>query len=413
MLLVACSAFFSGAETAFSAVNRIRMKNMAANGNRKAERVLRAAEDYDKTISAILIGNNIVNIASASVGTVIFTYWFGAAGSAISTAVMTMVVLVFGEVLPKALAKEYAERYALAIVNILDFLIVIFSPLAWLLTLFKHLVVGRKNDNTPSVTEEELKVLIEESENEGVLEEMESDLVRSALDFDETTVEEILIPRVDVVAIDVESTADEIRELFFQTGYSRLPVYEETIDHVLGLLHVKDFFEAVLTEQEVDVRALLGKTMFIPSQMKISELLKKMQQSKLQMAIVVDSYGGTHGIVTLEDIIEELVGEIWDESDEEEVRLMPLGENLWRVAGDLTILDFLDEIDYPCPEKELDELPVSFAAWALEEFQHIPEPGEHFAWRDLTMTVLSVYDRRIHLMEVRREPSIDNEEEES
>ena len=414
VILVAFSAFFSGTETAVSSVNRIRMKNMAANGDSRAKKVLHVSDDYDRTISSILIGNNIVNIASASVGTVIFTYWFGAAGSVISTAVMTLVVLIFGEVLPKAIAKENAEKFALAVVNTLEILIKLFTPLSFLLMQIKRLVARNSGESMPSVTEEELKVLIEESENEGVLEEQESDLVRSALDFDDTTVEEILTPRVDVSALDIEDDVASIQEFFFHTGYSRIPVYEENIDHILGILHCKDFFEAQAAGSSMNLRSMLRKVLYVPPQMHISELLKKMQQTKAQMAVVVDSYGGTLGIVTLEDIIEELVGEIWDESDEEEIRLMQISKHCWRVAGDLAVVDFLDEIDSHCLEKERDELPVSFAAWALDIFKHIPEVGEHFCWHDLQMTVLSVYEQRIRLMEVKQlDPPKTEEEEDS
>nr|WP_229421738.1 hemolysin family protein [Massiliimalia timonensis] len=398
VFLIAMSAFFSGTETAFATVNRIRMKNIAAAGNKKANKVIRIADEYDRALSALLIGNNIVNIASASIGTVIFTTWFGPSGAGISTLVMTIVVLIFGEILPKTYAKQNAESLALKVVNILDFFIKLFSPLIFLFLKLTNLVT-RNGETTPSVTEQELKFIIEESENEGVLEQQESELVQSALDFDEITVEEILTPRVDVVAVEEQEDPERVKSLFFEEGYSRLPVYSGSIDHVVGVVHNKDFFRAYVQNQQVSLNEIMQNTVYVPPKKLISELMKELQRLKSHMAIVTDQYGGTIGIITLEDIIEELVGEIWDESDEEETPVVKLSENRYQVSGDLDPEDFFDEIDYDYPEQDFEEL-NSFAGWALETLERIPEPGASFTYRDMEILVKEVTDQRIVTLEV-------------
>ena len=398
VFLIAMSAFFSGTETAFATVNRIRMKNIAAAGNKKANKVIRIADEYDRALFALLIGNNIVNIASASIGTVIFTTWFGPSGAGISTLVMTIVVLIFGEILPKTYAKQNAESLALRVVNILDFFIKLFSPLIFLFLKLTSLVT-RNGETTPSVTEQELKFIIEESENEGVLEQQESELVQSALDFDEITVEEILTPRVDVVAVEEQEDPERVKSLFFEEGYSRLPVYSGSIDHVVGVVHNKDFFRAYVQNQQVSLNEIMQNTVYVPPKKLISELMKELQRLKSHMAIVTDQYGGTIGIITLEDIIEELVGEIWDESDEEETPVVKLSENRYQVSGDLDPEDFFDEIDYDYPEQDFEEL-NSFAGWALETLERIPEPGASFTYRDMEILVKEVTDQRIVTLEV-------------
>ena len=403
VLVVACiamSAFFSGSETAFATVNKIRMKNLAAEGNKKAEKVLRISEDYDKTLSAILIGNNIVNIASASMGTVICTAFFGANGAWISTIIMTLVVLIFGEITPKTFAKDNAERFSLAVVNVLDLIIKVLSPLAFVFIQLKNCISKKGDAAQPTVTEQELKYIIEESQNEGVLEEQESQLVQSALDFDETTVNEVLTPRVDVVAVDIGEDVEEIKRLFLEEGYSRLPVYQGSIDTILGVIHSKDFFRAYLKNNHLDLHSILQKTVYVPPKKRISELLKELQKLKSHMAIVTDQYGGTIGVITLEDILEELVGDIWDESDEEEVDMVELSDNRYEVSGDLNVEDFLHDIGFEYRESELEEIPSTFAGWALETFERIPDEGDSFSYKNLTITVKKVFDQRILKLDV-------------
>lgn len=404
VLLVICvgmSAFFSGSETAFATVNKIRMKNLASDDNKKANKVIKIAEDYDRTLSAILIGNNIVNIASASIGTVIFTSYFGTTnGPWISTLAMTIIILIFGEITPKSLAKENAEKFCLIVVNVLNFIIICLSPLVFIFVKIKGLFGGNKDNSQPTVTEQELKYIIEESEIEGVLEEQESELVKSALDFDETTVYEVLTPRVDVVAIDITENCEKIKDLFFQEGYSRLPVYNGNIDTIIGVIHNKDFFKAYLDNKNFDINKIIQKTVYVPAKKRISELMQELQKLKSHMAIVTDQYGGTIGVITLEDIIEQLVGDIWDESDEEQIDVTKISDNVYQVSADMNIEDFFDEIDFEYRDSDLEEIPSTFASWALETFERIPEANDNFDYKNLNIKVLEVSDQRIKKLEI-------------
>lgn len=413
VLLIVCvglSAFFSGSETAFATVNKIRMKNLASEGNKKASKVIKIAEDYDRTLSAILIGNNIVNIASASIGTVIFTQFLGTTnGPWVSTLAMTIIVLIFGEITPKSLAKENAEKFTLAVVNVLDIMIKCLSPLVFIFVKFKNLFGGNNDNSQPTVTEQELKYLIEESESEGVLEEQESELVKSALDFDETTVDEVLTPRVDVIAIDINEDPEKIKELFFEEGYSRLPVYNGNIDTILGVIHNKDFFRAYLEDKNINLNDIIQKTVYVPPKKRISELMQELQKLKSHMAIVTDQYGGTIGVITLEDIIEQLVGDIWDESDEEEIDITKVSDDKYQVSADMNVEDFFDEIDFEYRDSDLEEIPSTFAGWALETFERIPEHGDSFDYKNLTITVLEVFDQRIIKLEIKVNPKIEDD----
>lgn len=413
VLLIVCvglSAFFSGSETAFATVNKIRMKNLASEGNKKAGKVIKIAEDYDRTLSAILIGNNIVNIASASIGTVIFTQFLGTTnGPWVSTLAMTIIVLIFGEITPKSLAKENAEKFTLAVVNVLDIMIKCLSPLVFIFVKFKNLFGGNNDNSQPTVTEQELKYLIEESESEGVLEEQESELVKSALDFDETTVDEVLTPRVDVIAIDINEDPEKIKELFFEEGYSRLPVYNGNIDTILGVIHNKDFFRAYLEDKNINLNDIIQKTVYVPPKKRISELMQELQKLKSHMAIVTDQYGGTIGVITLEDIIEQLVGDIWDESDEEEIDITKVSDDKYQVSADMNVEDFFDEIDFEYRDSDLEEIPSTFAGWALETFERIPEHGDSFDYKNLTITVLEVFDQRIIKLEIKVNPKIEDD----
>lgn len=303
----------------FSSVTCIRLKNSAAGGNKSAEKALKIIDNFDKALTTILVGNNVVNIASSSMATVLFTEKFGSGSVGIATLVMTVLVLIFGEIIPKNLAKENSETFSVFMAAPLSAAMFILTPITKIFMGINSLatkIVGHKNSQ-PSVTEEELKYIIEEIEDEGVLEEQESDLVRSALEFDEITVSEILVPRVNIIGIEVHTPIEEVRKIFIETGFSRLPVYDKTIDTIIGILHKSDFYELYLNKDK-EIKSLLKKPVFISENKRISEVLREIQKSKVHMAVVVDQYGGTDGICTLEDIIEELVGEIYDESDKED-----------------------------------------------------------------------------------------------
>ena len=399
VVLVALSAFFSASETALSTVNRIRLKKLAKGGSKKASRALDVAEQFDKAISTILIGNNIVNIASASIGTVLFTALLGASGAGVSTLVMTIVVLIFGEVLPKSVANEYSESFAMFSAGTLRVLMKMFAPFVWMFSKLKN-VVSKKLQGSmgevtaqPSVTEDELKVIVEEIGQEGVLESQESELVRSALEFDEITVNEVLTPRVDVVGVEVGDDIDEIRDLFFAERYSRIPVYEKNIDNIIGILNQQEFVMRLCKGQNFKVADILQKALYVPPTKNISQLLRELQRVKLHMAVVTAQYGGTLGIVTLEDLLEELVGDIWDEHEEITYSIIPVGEDLYEVSGDLNVYDMLEKLGFDTDGYDFDATSVS--GWVLEEFEHIPQKGERFTFENLEVEVTQVDDQRI------------------
>ena len=332
LLLVASSAFFSGSETALSSFNRIRMRNRAESGDKGAALALKIADDYDKTISTILIGNNIVNMASSSLGTVMAVAIVGQQwGPTVSTVVMTLLVLIFGEILPKSLAKEHAESIAIRAAGIIDLLRKLFTPLVLFFVLLKKLAFGRKAaDDQPSVTEDELKTIIDTVEEEGVLDSQETDIIQSVIDFDDITVQEILIPRVDMLAVDVNEPVDQVIATVLANSYTRIPVYENDIDHIIGMLHTRDLFSCLAQNKPVNVRELCRDISFVYRTKHINDLLAELRRKKQHMAIVTDDYGGTLGLVTMEDVLEELVGEIFDETDEvEEMLIQKLEENLY------------------------------------------------------------------------------------
>lgn len=375
ILLVAFSAMFSSCETAFSTVNKMRLKNNADQGSAKAAKALRLAESFDNSLTTILIGNNIVNIASTSISTVLFTDLFGAKGVGIATVVMTVVVLIFGEILPKTFAKENSEKCAYFFARPLSALIVLFTPLSFIFTAIKNTVskLYSSSEKTPSVTEDELKCIINEIEEEGVLEESESDLVRSALDFDETIVSEILTPRVKVVGVEINSSIEEIKNVFLTEMYSRLPVYEKNIDNIVGIITQKDFFK-MISENRSDIQNIIQDVVFISEFKLINDALHEMQRSKTHMSVIIDQYGGTKGIITMEDIIEELVGEIYDENDEITPLMTQISDDVYEASGELTVTDMLETLGYPGNYIATNANTVS--GWIMELTGHIPDQGE-------------------------------------
>ncbi len=396
VVLIAMSAFFSSTETAFSSISKIRLKRYEEQGDPRAKTASFIADHFDDALSAILIGNNIVNIASASIGTVLFTDMVGPElGPGVSTLVMTVVVLIFGEILPKTFAKENPDRMALRAARILAFLMKVLKPLVWFFVLLKTAMmkcVGSHN-NLPSVTEEELKYIIEEIEDEGILEQHESELIQSALDFNDITVSEILTPRVDVIGVNRTATIEEVKDLFLTERFSRMPVYDKTIDNIVGVVSSKDFFSAYIRDNHFSLEDITQDIMFVPPKKLIGELLKDFQHSKDQMAVVIDQYGGTLGIITLEDILEELVGEIWDEDEETESEYTQIGDGVYQASGDARLDDLLEEI---APEIHLeDDHAMTVSGWILDRTERLPEEGEIFQLDGLTVTVLEVQEQRI------------------
>lgn len=369
--MMAFSALFSGAETAYSSVNKLRLKNYEAQGSKKAAKALRLANRFDEVLTAVLIGNNIVNIAASSVSTLVFVSIFGSKGAGISTVVITVLVLIFCEVLPKSYAKKNAEKLSLFFAGPLSALVTVLKPFVWILNRLSS--VFSTAEEAPTVTEDELKYMIDEIEEEGVIEEQESELVKSALEFDEISVDEILIPRVKIVGAELNSTIDEIKELFSSEMYSRLPVYEKSLDNIKGIITNKAFFK-MLVEGKSDIRGIMQEVPHIADTKLISEAMRSMQRSKVHLAVVTDQYGGTKGIVTLEDIIEELVGEIYDEDDEIVTNIIKLGDNRYEAAGDMNISDLLETLGLDEDMVESDYSTVG--GWVTELLEHIPEAGE-------------------------------------
>ncbi len=396
LLLLAFSAFFSASETALSSVNKIRLRNRADDGDKRAALALRLADDYDKTLSTILIGNNVVNLSMASLATLIVTSRLGDSGAAIATAVTTVLVLIFGEILPKSFAKEHSETFSLGVARPLQFFRIILTPAVWVFVIIKRIFTGRRGTELnvqPSVTEDELKTIIDTVEEEGVLSQQETGIIQSAIDFDNTTVQEILVPRVDITAVEIGTPPQEILDICTQQGFSRLPVYEGSIDNVVGVLHAKDLLACLTRGEAIDVRALMRDVMFVYRTKKINSLLADFRRTKQHMAIVTDDYGGTAGLVTLEDVLEELVGEIWDETDADETPIRDLGNGRWEVQGDVNIEDLFDAIGFS--DKYFDCDYASVAGWALDVLEHIPSAGEGFTYKNLHITVQKVEDQRI------------------
>ncbi|MCR5017003.1 MAG: hemolysin family protein [Ruminococcus sp.] len=401
------SALFSGTETAYSSVNKLRLKNYESQGNKKAAKALKLANRFDEVLTAVLIGNNIVNIAASSVSTLLFVSIFGSKGAGISTAVITVLVLVFCEVLPKSYAKKNAEKISLAFASLLWALVILLKPFVWLLNKLSSLF--SKGDEAPTVTEDELKYMIDEIEEEGVIEEQESELVKSALEFDEISVEEILIPRVKMIGVDVTDTIDEIKATFTREMYSRLPVYEKSLDNILGIITNKAFFK-MLIEGGNDIRSIIQEVPHIADTKLISEAMRSMQRSKVHLAIVTDQYGGTKGMITLEDIIEELVGEIYDEDDEIITNIVKLGENKYECAGDVNIGDLLETLG-------LDEDMIiteysTVGGWITEILEHIPEAGESAEAGVFRLTAAEVSEQSVEKVIIEILPAEESEEEE-
>lgn len=410
-VLLVISAVCSATETAFSSCNRIRLKKLADSGSKSAQKAVKICDNFDKALTAILIGNNVVNIASSSLATVIFTEKFGSGSVGIATLVMTVLVLIFGEILPKSLAKENAESFSIFMAAPLSAFMFIITPLTVIFMGIKNgftKLVGKKNAQ-PSVTEEELKYIIDEIEDEGVLEEQESDLVRSALDFDEITISKILVPRVNIVGVEINDNMDKIRDLFVTNRYSRLPVYENDIDHIVGVLHQSDFFEMYINGK-TNIADAMNDPLYITENKHISEILRIMQREKIHMAVVVDQYGGTEGICTLEDIIEELVGEIYDESDEEDTSFINTAENSYDISADLSVSDFLEKLDLP--EDTIDTERNSMGGWVMDLLDRIPEQYETLEFPPFKMKIIMADEQKIDRIKIRYEKPVSDDEEE-
>lgn len=398
-ITVIFSAYFSATETAFSSLNKTRLKAMAEKGNKRAQKTLRLAENYDKLISTILVGNNIVNIACASIGTMLFVEIMDEqSGPAISTLVITIIVLIFGEITPKSIAKDIPERFAMFATPLISVLIFVLTPVNYLFSQWKKLASKIiKDDEDAKMSQEELLMIVDEVTEEGSLDDDEGDLIKNAIEFAEQEARDILTHRVDLEAVAIDEEKEEIAKLFTKTKLSRLLVYEESIDNIIGVIHLKDFFtEKGITKKPI--KDIMATPVFVQEYEKINDLLKRLQKNKTHMAVVIDEYGGTLGIVTMEDILEELVGEIWDEYDVVEEDFVEIGENVYDVDGSASFDDFCDFFDI---EEESDN--VSVGGWVTELLGKLPEVGDAVTFENLKLVVTEVDSHRVENVEVTRE----------
>ncbi len=394
-ILVLLSAFFSATETAFSFVNKIRIQHSVDNGNKKAKNALYVIENFDNALTTILICNNIVNLSCSSIATVLCLNLFGDMGSAIATGATTLLVLTFGEVIPKCLAKEHCDAFTLKTASLLRVLMFILKPFVFVFLKLKSLAlkIAGGSEDSPSVTENELKYIVESIEEEGVLEESESEMVRSALDFDEKTAEEILTPRVDVTFINISDSQEKIKDIIIENRYSRIPVYEETVDHIVGILHTRDYLESLADGKAPDLRDIMQTPYFVFRTQQLSKILNAFKRTKIHLAIVTDEYGGTLGIVTMEDLLEEIVGEIWDEDEEIEHNYYKIGKGEFLVNGDIELDDLLALFDMD--EDAIESDSVTVGGFILEHAGTIPHKRQSIEADGFRFTVMEVKDQRI------------------
>ncbi|ASS41632.1 transporter [Eubacterium minutum ATCC 700079] len=375
-VLLVLSAYFSATETAFTSLNRIKIKNMAGEGNGKAKRVLNLEERYDTLLSTILVGNNIANIATTAIATVLFVKLYGYYGPTIATIVITLTVLIFGEISPKSLAKEYPEKFAMFSAPLMQLLMNVFMPVNWVFSKWKLLLRLIFKVNTDrAITEEEIKTLVEEAATEGSIMSEQGELIQNAIDFNELEAWDVLTPRVDIKAVEIGDTKKDVAALFKDSGFSRMPVYEDDLDNILGVLNQKDFHNFISGTRKT-IADYVKPVVFVAGSMKCANLLKKLQANKTQIAVVVDEYGGTEGLVTMEDIIEELVGEIYDEHDAIETEgIIPLRDGSYRVSGSTNVEKMFEHFG---EEADLEATTVN--GWLVLQIDKMPESGDTFEY---------------------------------
>ena len=449
LICVTLSAYFSATETSFTSLNRIRMKNMAEKGDKRAELVLKLLEDFDKLLSTILVGNNIVNIGLSSLATVLFIKLLGGdSGATVSTIVTTIVVLIFGEISPKSIAKESPEVFAKFSAPFLHILMMLLTPVTFLFSQWKKLLSCIfKSSETHGITDEELMTIVEEATQEGDIDDQEGDLIQNAIGFMEMEAAEIFTPRVNVIGIPLDATKSEIAKTFSDTGFSRLPVYDDDIDHIVGIVYQKDFHNHIYHTNK-PLSSIIRPALFVTENTKVGPLLKKMQAKKSHIAIIIDEFGGTDGIITMEDILEELVGEIWDEHDEVTEDFRKQSDGSWIVLGSASVADLYEKLGLPEDEdidsntvnglvqeiqkvsdteylvtgtasidkvyeeldidKEFDVFTVS--GWIMGILERVPKEGDHFVSDGLDVTVLKMADRRVDKVRIVRLPKEENEQ---
>ena len=413
LIIAACvvmSGYFSGTETAFSSFNNTRMKTLAEKGNKRAKLVLKLADNYGNLISTILIGNNIVNIGASSIGALLFGKLIADQNLAttVNTAALTVIVLIFGEVTPKNMAKEIPEKFSMMSAPLIQVLVWIFMPFNFLFSLLKKLISKLlKSSDDNKMSQEELLMFVEEVEQDGSIDEDEGSLLRNVIEFNDLKAEDILTHRVDLVAFQKDSPKEEIAKIFSESKFSRLLVYENSIDNIVGILHQKDFYTAEgLTNASID--DIITEPFFVPPSEEVGDLLKKFQQNQSHIAVVVDEYGGTLGIVTMEDILEELVGEIWDEHDEVIEDYLEISENTYRVSCDVEMSDFCEHF-----EIEIETESTTLNGFLTEQLAKIPEENDNLKYHNLDITVLEGDAHRASFVKVEVLPVESDEENNS
>lgn len=416
IIIVVCvilSAYFSATETAFSTFNRIRVKNMAEKGNKKAALALKLSDNYDSLISAILIGNNIVNILASAMATLLFTnVIFGNhpnkedLGATVSTIVLTLVILIFGEISPKTMAKNSPESFVLFSAPIINFVRIVLYPFIFIFNGWQKLLAKLfKKEEDQGMTEEELISIIEEAEEDGDIDKEESDLIKSAIEFGDLEVGDIFTPRIDITSLPVGASKEEVAKTFSESGYSRLPVYDGDIDNIVGILYYKDFY-TVAYKTQVPLHEIIKPVIYVALSQPVNELMKELQEKQLHMAVVTDEFGSTAGIVTLEDILEEIVGEIWDEHDEIVEEIKEIGEKEYIVSGKsnteklLSLLDIDEEVEA-----------VTIGGWAMEVLGKIPEVGDSFEEYGVAVEIIEMDGRRVESVHVLDKRSDEDDED--
>ncbi|MGI5985000.1 MAG: HlyC/CorC family transporter [Clostridiales bacterium] len=399
--LIALSGFFSASEMAYSSANRLRLENAAENGNKAAALACSIYDRYDDMLSTVLICNNLVNIAASSIVSVMAILIAGDENSALATTIgtvsITVLIIIFGETMPKIVAKKNANNTAINYSYIIHGLMIILKPVVFIIVSLIHIITkplkGEKPADEQEAAVEELFSIIETVEDEGVIDGDRSELLQAALDFSEISASEVMTSRVDMLSIDIDDDWEEILEIIDKSPYSRLPVYEDSIDNIIGILYLNHFFKAISGIEKIDIRPLLIKPCYVYKTMKLPSVLAEMRKCRTHLAIVTDEYGGSMGIVTMEDVLEELVGDIWDETDEFEPEVIEHDKNLYELDGDMNMSDFLEMIDRS--EDSFDTDSATVGGWTIEKFGRFPECGDSFAFENLTLTVLEVSGQRV------------------
>ncbi len=412
LVLLIFSAFFSSSEIAFSSANELRLKRAASDGGAANKAALTIYEKFDKALVTILIGNNLVNIASSSIATVIAVSLMGDSGAWVATLVMTIALLTFGEILPKVVAASQPNRMSRFAAIPLRILMLVLSPLVWCVNKVVGLIskIWQSHQNSgPAVTEDDLETILDTVEEEGVMDEDACDLLQSALDFEDVLAYEIITPRVDVLAVDVDDPPEEIVDTIINSIYSRIPVYEGTVDNIIGMLHLNQCLKLLAAGSKATIREQLLPVQFIYKTTPLPEVLKTMRTTKCHMAVVTDEYGGTMGVLTMEDVIEQLVGDIWDESDVIDEEFVQLGPDHYEADGDMRIYDFFDELDID--DRDFDDDNATLGGWTIEMVGGYPKVGDSFTYKNLTVTVKEVQGMRVTRLDVVVQPPEEDSEE--